>query len=318
MKDSTGLLIDSIICVPIHTSEKCLGVMLIVNKSGGENYSDRDKEILQMLLSFVAVAIDNSILMKEKLHKQKIDQEMAIARQIQSTILPQDIGGITGADVGVVYFPAQEVGGDFYDVVKIDESRFVIVIGDVSNKGVPAALVMSAAAGIIKSLIKASPRISVARLAASVNDLMATEIIKDREMFITLWFGAFDLDKKILTYCNAGHMPGLFWDSEEKRIHQLAVGGPIVGQFEGFKFKQGERNLKSGDRLFLFTDGLTEAHDSDNNLFGRERAEQVFSVEIGLPPNEFCLKVKEWVDRFAEGAGEDTHDDFTILQVKVD
>ncbi|MCK4605849.1 MAG: SpoIIE family protein phosphatase [candidate division Zixibacteria bacterium] len=318
MKDSSGLLIDSIICVPIQTSEKCLGVMLIVNKSGGENFSDRDKEILQMLLSFVAVAIDNSILMKEKLNKQKIDQEMAIAKQIQSTILPQDIDSITGADVGVVYYPAREVGGDFYDIVKISESRFVVVIGDVSNKGVPAALVMSAAAGIIKSLIKINPQISMSQLAGSVNDLMATEIIKDREMFITLWFCACDLEKKTLSYCNSGHMPGLLWDSQDRTIQELAEGGPIIGQFAGFEFKQGERKLNSGDRLFLFTDGLTEAQDSDNNLFGRERAEQVFSVEIGLPPKEFCLKVKEWVDRFTEGAGEDTHDDFTILQVKVD
>jgi len=203
-------------------------------------------------------------------------------------------------------------------VVKISESRFLVVIGDVSNKGVPAALVMSAAAGIIKSLIKINPDISVSQLAGSVNDLMATEIIKDREMFITLWFCAFDLEKRTLSYCNAGHMPGLLWDSVDRTIQELTEGGSIVGQFAGFEFKQGERKLNSGDRLFLFTDGLTEAHDSDNNMFGRERAEQVFSAELGLAPKEFCLKVKEWVDHFTEGAGEDTHDDFTILQVKVD
>ena len=133
-----------------------------------------------------------------------------------------------------------------------------------------------------------------------------------------MFFCQYDLRTNILTYTNAGHMPGLLWDSQDRNIYELAEGGPIVGQFSGIKFKQGERRVNHGDRLFLYTDGLTEAHDVNNNLFGRERAEQVFSVEIGLAPKEFCLKVKEWVDRFAEGAGEETHDDFTILQIKVD
>ena len=97
----------------------------------------------------------------------------------------------------------------------------------------------------------------------------------------------------------------------------MAEGGPILGQFEGIQYKEGARRLGSEDRLFLFTDGLTEAMDAEENLFGRERAEQVFSAEIGLSPKEFCLKVKEWVDAFTRGASEDNQDDFTILQVKV-
>lgn len=317
LKAEDGFLVQSLISVPIHTSKRCHGVMVIVNKSDGGLFGDEDREILQMLLNFVAVAIDNSDMIKAKLDQQKIDQEMDIARQIQETILPQDIDSIDGVDIGVAYYPAREVGGDFYDLIRVDDSRFVVVIGDVSNKGVPAALVMSAAAGIIKSIIKTNADITVAELAASLNDILANEIIKDREMFVTLFFCKFDLADRRLTYCNAGHLPGLFWDSDENSICELAEGGPIVGQFPGTVFKEGERKLHSGDRLFLFTDGLTEATDADNNLFGRERAEQVFSVETGLEPKEFCARVKEWVDRFSEGAGKETHDDFTIMQVKV-
>ena len=317
LKAEDGFLVQSLICVPIQTSKKCHGVMVVVNKSDGGLYCDEDREILQMLLNFVAVAIDNSDLVKAKLDQQKVDQQMAIARQIQETILPQDIDSIKGVDIGVAYYPAGEVGGDFYDLIRIDDSRFVVVIGDVSSKGVPAALVMSAAVGIIKSIIKSNPDISVSELAASLNDLLANEIIKEREMFVTLFFCQFDLANSRLTFCNAGHMPGLFWDSGKNSVCELADGGPIVGQFPGIAFKQGERELHPGDRLFLFTDGLTEATDADDNLFGRERAEQVFSAEIGLEPKEFCVQVKEWVDRFSEGAGEETHDDFTIMQVKV-
>ena len=318
IKSDEGVKLDSVIAMPIQTKDKCLGVIVIINKTDGGNYTVEDREILEMLLNFVAVAIDNSLLLQEKLTRQKIDQEMSIARDIQETILPQDVIKVPGAEIGAVYFPARDVGGDFYDVIKIDDTKFLVIIGDVSNKGVPAALIMSASSGIIKSIIASNPSIPVSELAEALNALLANEIIKDREMFVTLFFSKFDLQERKLTYCNAGHMPGLFWSASESRIEALPIGGPIIGQFDGVKFKQGERELGSDDRLFLFTDGLTEAQDIDDHLFGRERAEQVFSSEIGLDPKEFCLKVKEWVDRFIEGTPEDSHDDFTILQVKVD
>lgn len=317
LKNDDGTTIDTVISVPIKTSDQCHGVMLIINKSDGSSYLERDKEVLEMLLSFVAVAIDNSNLLKNKLQQQKMEQEMSIARQIQETILPADIDNISGTEIGAIYFPARDVGGDFYDVIKVDESVFWVVIGDVSNKGVPAALVMSAAAAIIKTIIDTEPAIGVGALAARLNDVLADQIIKEREMFVTLFFSKFDLKNNKLTYCNAGHMPGLLWSAADKKIVELSEGGTIVGQFTGLKFVQGERILSSGDRLFVYTDGLSEAADSDGNLFGRERVEQVFATEVNLSPDAFCKKVKEWVDRFSEGSSEDFHDDFTILQVKV-
>jgi len=318
IESEEGIKLDSVIAMPIQTKDKCLGVMVIINKTDGGNYATEDKEILSMLLNFVAVAIDNSLLIREKLRRQKIDQEMMIARDIQETILPKDLTRVTGAEIGAVYFPAREVGGDFYDILKIDDTTFLVIIGDVSNKGVPAALVMSASSGIIKSIIASNPSIPVSTLAESLNNLMAKEIIKDRQMFVTLFFSKFDLKARKLTYCNAGHLPGLFWCADKRGSDELAEGGPIVGQFPGIKFKEGEHGLGHGDRLFLFTDGLTEAEDAEHNLFGRERAEQVFTSEIALDPKEFCLRVKQWVDRFVQGAPEDSHDDFTVLQVKVD
>lgn len=313
-----GMEIDSIICTPIQTSESCYGTITIINKTDGSDYTDDDKDMLEMLFSFVAVAIENSILVKEQLANQKIEQEMAIAKQIQETILPQDIDDIESVEIGAVYFPARDVGGDFYDVINLEKNKFVVIMGDVSNKGVPAALVMSAASAIIKSTLKQNKDISIAELAETTNNLLANEIIKDREMFVTLFFCKFDFDEMKITFCNAGHLPGLFYDITEHKIIELAVGGPIIGQFPDISFKQGEQPFIAGDRLFLFTDGLTEAADDKGQLFGRERAELVFSNEYHLPPKEFCLKVKEWVDRFTEGCAEDMVDDFTILQIKVE
>jgi sigma-B regulation protein RsbU (phosphoserine phosphatase) len=291
--------------------------MILVNKVGGGAFTENDRLTLERLLNFVAVAIDNANLISEKLSRQKIEQEMAIARQVQKTILPPNIDNIGGVDIGAVYAPAREVGGDFYDVVPVDGDRFLVVIGDVSNKGVPAALVMSAAAGIIKSTVRQESDISVSELASAVNELLADGIIRDHGMFVTMFFAKFDLAARVMTYCNAGHIPGLYWDAHRKTVLELTPGGPIVGQFTGIPFQQGDHRIHSADRLFLFTDGLTEAADVRGNMYGRDRAKEAFSGYIDLSPNEFCLKLKQLVDAFASGAAEDTHDDFTVLQVKV-
>lgn len=313
-----GITINSVIAAPIKKEGTCFGVLIIINKADGTGLSKLDKDNLEVLLNFVAVAVDNSILLKDKLKQQKIAQEMDIARQIQETLLPDALQQINGAEVGAIYFPAREVGGDFYDVIPIDDKRFIVVLGDVSNKGVPAALVMSALSGILKSTILSDPHITVSNLVARLNNILAEQVIKDKEMFVTLFIARFNLETNLLTYCNAGHPPALYWEAESQTVIGLPIGGPILGQFPGTEYKQAERPIGSNDRLFLFTDGLTEAMDVDRNIFGTERVEQVFTAEVGLPPKEFCVKVKEWVDRFAVGAPEDTYDDFTLLQVKVD
>lgn len=312
-----GASVRSVICLPIQTSKTCHGVMILINKAEGGAFTQGDQETLERLLNFVAVAIDNAGLIQERLSRQKIAQEMAIARQVQETILPQNIDSMSAVGFGTVYVPAREVGGDFYDVFPVDKDRFLVIIGDVSNKGVPAALVMSAAAGIIKSTLRQNPQISVASLASAVNDLLADGIIRDRGMFVTMFFAKFDLSEGVLTYCNAGHIPGLYWDNRKRSVDHLSLGGPIVGQFAAIPFKEGNRRIGSGDRLFLFTDGLTEAANAEGALYGRDRAERAFADHIELSPKEFCLTLKRHVDGFASGAAEDTHDDFTVLQVKV-
>jgi sigma-B regulation protein RsbU (phosphoserine phosphatase) len=134
---------------------------------------------------------------------------------------------------------------------------------------------------------------------------------------VTLFLARLNMHEHRLEYCNAGHVPPLYWDTTGNEIKKLRQGGTLVGQFPGLTYDQGELTLNRGDRLFAFTDGLTEAEDIHRGFFGIERVMQVFLAEKELPAARFCTRVKEWVDRFREGAGEETIDDFTLFLMKI-
>ncbi|SYZ73607.1 putative Phosphoserine phosphatase [Candidatus Zixiibacteriota bacterium] len=312
-----GAMINSIVALPIKARARCHGVIIIINKTTGQVFGEEDKENLEILVNYAAVAIENSLLLKESLERQKIQQELVVARQVQETILPDSEIKIAGINLGMTYCPAREVGGDYYDILKMSDSEFFVVIGDVSNKGIPAAMVMSATAAIIRSQVTWSPEINPSLLMGSLNDILCDRVIKNRDMFVTLFIAHFDLGRNKITYCNAGHLPPLFWDADKREIRELRLGGTFVGQFPGISYAEGVEDIKPGDALFAFTDGLTEAADNRNNLFGLSRVKEVFLTEKGLPPGRFCERVKEWVDRFREGADADTFDDFTLLEIKI-
>jgi sigma-B regulation protein RsbU (phosphoserine phosphatase) len=312
-----GATINSIVALPIRARARCHGVIVIINKTTGNVFAEEDKQNLEILVNYAAVAIENSLLLKESLERQKIQQELAVARQVQETILPDSEIKIKGIDLGMIYCPAREVGGDYYDILKTGDSEFFVVIGDVSNKGIPAAMVMSATAAIIRSRVTWSPEIRPSHLMSSLNDILCARVIKERDMFVTLFIAHFDMKKNRIAFCNAGHLPPLFWDADKREIRELRLGGTFVGQFPDVKYEEGEADIKAGDALFAFTDGLTEAADTRNNLFGLNRVKEVFVTEKGLPSGRFCARVKEWVDRFREGASEDTFDDFTLLEIRI-
>jgi sigma-B regulation protein RsbU (phosphoserine phosphatase) len=312
-----GQKIKCFLALPIKSRARCHGMILIINKASGDSFTEIDKSNLEMLMNFAAVSIDNSILLKESLARQKYEQELEIARQIQETILPDRQATIDGIDIGTAYFPAREVGGDFYDMITINESDFLFVIGDVSDKGVPAAMVMSAASAIIKTQLDRDPSVNPAKLVARLNNILCRGIIKSHQMFITLFIARFNMEKHRLVYCNAGHLPPLFKKGKDDEIVELKLGGTFVGQFPELDFKQGEMAFESGDSVFAFTDGLTEAENVSGEFFGKERAKQVFSAIDDETPDEFCVKVKEWINRFAEGASEDTVDDFTLVNLRI-
>ncbi|HDL02855.1 MAG TPA: GAF domain-containing protein [candidate division Zixibacteria bacterium] len=311
-----GPNVKSVLALPIKSRATCHGTVIIINKTNGDSFVDEDKIHLEMLVNFAAVAIDNSILLKESLLKQKIEQELTIARQIQETILPDLQSDIEGVEIGTMYRPARYVGGDFYDIIRVNDDGFVLVIGDVSNKGVPAAMLMSAAAAIIRSELMKSPDISPSELMTNLNNVLCNGVIKSHHMFVTLFIARVDMKNRRASYCNAGHLPPFYWKCETEEILELPPGGTFVGQFPDTSFKEGKINISRGDRLLAFTDGVTEAENIHKGQFGVERLKNAFVNDGDLPAHEFCTMVRDWVDRFAEGAGDEPFDDFTLLNIK--
>jgi len=224
---------------------------------------------------------------------------------------------IENVEFGMIYQPAREVGGDFYDIVKMNDRDFLVIIGDVSNKGVPAGLVMAASAAIIKAELRNNPNIPLSDLINNLNNLLCDGIIKSHDMFVTLFIARFDLQSGKVSFCNAGHVPPLYWSAARNEVIELRSGGTFVGQFPEIRYKEGELPIGRGDRLFAFTDGLTEAEDINGNFFGTKRARQIFISKKELPADQFCKNVKEWADRFREGTKQETFDDFTIFELKI-
>jgi len=311
-----GPNVTSALALPIKSRARCHGTIIIINKTTNDGFREEDERHLELLVNFAAVAIDNALLIKESLLKQKIEQELTIARQIQETILPDKHHDIEGVEIGTMYRPARYVGGDFYDIIQVDNDGFVVVIGDVSNKGVPAAMLMSAAAAVISSELMKSPDISPSQLMANLNNVLCNGVIKSHHMFVTLFIARFDLKEKKAAYCNAGHLPPLYWSFEKKEIVELRPGGTFVGQFSDLTFNEGNVKISRGDRLLAFTDGVTEAENTDKAQFGTERLKNAYINDGDLPATEFCTMVRNWVDRFTEGTGDEPFDDLTLLNIK--
>ncbi len=248
---------------------------------------------------------------------KRLDKELEMARVIQSTSIPNvfppfpkrtDIGLFAMMDT------AKEVGGDFYDYYMLPGNRLALIIADVSDKGIPAALFMMKANTVIKAL--AVSGLEVDEVMTRAND----ELVKDNEaeMFVTVWIGFLDLDTGLISYVHAGHTcPMLIRDGEVSMIKQKR--NFIVGGRAGIRFLKQEFQLLPGDTVFLYTDGVTEAFDKDHNEYGNERLENILLKEeesnASADPNKYCEELCELVreDVASYAADVPQSDDITML-----
>jgi serine phosphatase RsbU (regulator of sigma subunit) len=296
--------------LPLVTRGKLIGFIAIGFKLGRDDFDPVDIEMLRPLISQVAVTAENLRLMKENLEKQRLENELSVARRVQEGLLPRSIPETPGLELAGRSLSCLEVAGDYYDIIKIDQSRTVLAIGDVSGKGAGAAMLMSNLQASIRTAVRIGSDLPT--MMKQINDLIYDNT--ESHQFITFFAGVFDARSSKFTYVNAGHNPPLAI-SPGGKVRELYRGGLILGAMPGQEYEQEEITLSEGDLVFLYTDGLSEAENGMGEMYGEERVRDFVVDHRNLSVDRLLDSISEDAATFSEGIP--ARDDLTLLAGKV-
>ena len=306
--EQTALRIKSLLSVPMIIKGKMIGILSLFNKESSDGFNEADQRLLTIIAGQSASVIENSRLFEEEKQFLQIQQEIQVAREIQKNLLPKEIPTINGYDISAMNIPAREVGGDYYDVIKISESKTAIALGDVSGKGLPAAMLMANLQATLRGQLQFCncPRECIKR----ANNLLfkSTEITK----FVTLFFGILDTEKNSLTYCNAGHNVPIFLQKDKKI--ELNTGGILLSCIEDINYEEEEIKFEEGSTLVVFSDGITEAMNTAEDEYGDERLFNLIEKHHDLTSENLSHEIMTDVRKFTREAPQ--MDDITLMIMK--
>lgn len=299
--------------VPILLVGAVKGMLVVGDKEsrhGVGPFGGEDRRTLELLANQAAIALENAQLHRQALEKQRLEREVELASQIQRQILPQGAPEIAGFDLAGWYRPARHIGGDYYDFFALPgEGKMAIVVGDVSGKGIPAALLVSTLHSSLRLLAEReaiSPAL-FARLNRHIVDSSSAN------KFITLFFAELDSSCGTLRYVNAGHNPGLLVRAGGQ-VEQLGAGGLPLGLLADATFRAEQIELAPGDLLCLYSDGITEATSPDDDELGLERLGALIGRHAGAPLSDLVAAIDRAVVEFA--AGRPQGDDQTVVLLR--
>ena len=300
--------IKSLMAAPLFSQDKIVGAIVVANKVDGDDFNDNDRFILEVITRFAAVAIDNSRLHEQALAKQKLEADLDMARQLQYMLMPSNLMENEHMTVSAYNAMAMQVGGDFYDIVQLSRSKFLLVVADVSNKGFPASLLMTSARSLIRAYsIETS---SLSEIMANVNEQLCADSAALKGMFVTLILVSLDFEAGEIKSINAGHPPG--WIKyPDGHIAELKTGGPFIGQFKGLNYSEQVLSLIPGSRIFLYTDGIYECVDARGRMLGISGIRSFFDKNKNETPADFERKVKNLLKTYS--VDPDRIDDTTYI-----
>lgn len=246
---------------------------------------------------------------RERMEREKLAQELRIGHEIQSSLLPTNIPEIEGIEIAPGYLPSREVGGDFYDLFPLENGKLFLTIADTAGKGISACLYSLGIRSSMRSFAVSQQSLSETMIRA--NDLFLIDA-KNTGMFVTVWAALYDPKTKIMTYCNQGHAPALL--IREGKVQELTTHGIALGAHKMIETQTKEIQLEPGDLLFLYTDGIIEAHDPDQQLFGSKRLREFLLRNQKRAPSKIVDQIIEEIHLFGQGAPQ--HDDLTVLAIR--
>ncbi len=294
--------------VPLSIKNVVYGAMLIEEAPGGLRFRARRVEIINGIAQQAALAIQNDLLQKEMVVRERLETEVQLARQIQQTFIPDVLPTHAHWQLSARWRTARQVGGDFYDVIELPDDRLGFFIADVADKGMPAALFMA----LTRTLLHAAARetTSPARALTRVNALLFPDTRQG--MFVTAFFAVLDQNTGELTYANAGHCPPL-WVRQDS-LERLTRTGVALGASENAHMQEKTITIQEGESVLLYTDGLTEAFNLEGDMFGEERILRAVGWQETGSADDMLKAIETILDDFAGNAPPS--DDLTMLAVR--
>lgn len=305
----TGYRTRTMLCMPMkNRNDQLIGVFQILNKKDGYFTLD-DVKFLDTLSVDACIAIENARLHEASLEKERMEKELEVAATIQKMILPKEIPQIPGYDIAGLNVPSRQVGGDYYDVVYLPDGRVALVVADVSGKSIPGALLVSTLQASLRAYLEAP--FDLARLVAKLNSIILTNSTTDK--FITFFIGILDPPTGKFTTVNAGHNPPIL--VRRNQVSHMKQGGIPLGMVEFNGYVSEEHALAGGDVVIMFTDGVTEAANPDDEFYDDDRLERCSTSHADAGAAEIRTAIFDDLQKFVRGAEQS--DDITLLVLKV-
>ena len=295
--------------VPIAVKGVLYGVMLVEEATGGLRFRNRRLEIITGIAQQVALAIQNDMLQKEMVVRERLETEVQLARQIQQTFLPEFLPEFDDWQLAARWKTARQVGGDFYDVFNLPDNKLGLFIADVSDKGVPAALFMALTRTLVRAAVIETG--TPAEALKHVNELLVPDT--KQGMFVTAVYAVLDMNNNELTYVNAGHNPPS-WIKSDGSIEILTRTGVALGAAEAMKYEQRVIPVGKDDCILFYTDGLTESYNIDGDFYGEERLEEALKANHCSSAHELIDVVEKSLLDFVQDMPP--ADDLTMLVLR--
>ncbi len=308
-----GYRTRSMICAPMLHENRLVGVLQVVNKNGALLFDQNDLLIFETLTEQCAIAIENARLVDMEVESKALERELETARKIQQRLLPASLPVYTNIEVAARLIPAKQVGGDYYNILKINDDTSLLVIADVSGKNISAAMLVSTLCAGLDTYRALNPNhIELIALITVMNQLLLATTAADK--YVTAWFGLYDHRERVLTSVNAGHNPPYIFRPEQERPIELTKGGFFLGIID-LPYEQEITILQPRDVLAFFTDGVTEAWNEAQENYEERRLIRVVQQHLSASAEEILAAIEMDVKRHV-GAAEQS-DDFTCAVLKV-
>ncbi|RKY90592.1 MAG: hypothetical protein DRQ13_12420 [Ignavibacteriae bacterium] len=300
--------IESLLSVPLSIKSKMIGVLSVFNKRTEENFTPGDQKLLSIIASQSAQIIENARLLEEERNLRTMQEEMRLAKITQENLLPKELPYLKGYQISVKTLSAKEVGGDYYDFIQIDNNHFAFCLGDVTGKGMSAAMLMANMQAALRSQVLNG--CSCTDSLANSNNLLC--VSTEPTKFVTLFLGILNSDTNEICFSNAGHDPPFHFTKSGLTI--LKTGGMLLGAFPDSQYEQEKIIMEPGDLLIIFSDGITDAMNSENQEFGEKKLKDIISDYKSADPELIIDKI---ISATRAHTGDiPQFDDMTLLIIK--